>query len=186
MHHLDWGSNLVQFSNDEWVGWPITMVVVFAFVSDRHHRCISLGQFYSYIIAVRPIGIHWSKWLGASLIYGLFVEVFLWKYRDSDIYDVTPADLCILGILLDCHIPFRDLTWIPLSPVQKYVSILTIQHYLLIPMNMCANDVRIDERPNLLHSKYKFKSCVVTSQYQVEYNLLTTLKLNDSNEIPNA
>ena len=108
------------------------------------------------------------------------------KYCDSDIYDVIPAALWVLGIWLDFHIHSRDLTRLPLSPVHKYVSILTIQHNLLIPMNMCMNDVRIDEHPNLLHPKSKYKARLVISKYHVEYNLLTTLKFNDSHEITNT
>ena len=61
----------------------------------------------------------------------------------------------------------------------KYDSILTIQHNLLIPMNICMNGVRIDNFPKLLHKKSKDKSHAVTSQYNVEYNLLITLKFND-------
>ena len=53
-------------------------------------------------------------------------------------------------------------------------------------MNMCVNDVRIDERPNLLHPKSKYKASVVIYQYHVEYNLLTTLKFNYLNEITNT
>ena len=51
---------------------------------------------------------------------------------------------------------------------------------------MCVNDVRIDECPNLLHPKSKYKARVVISQYHVEYNLLTTLNFNDSHEITNT
>ena len=53
-------------------------------------------------------------------------------------------------------------------------------------MNMCVNDVIIDEHPNLLHPKSKYKACVLISQYHVEYNLITTFKFNDSHEIPNT
>ena len=53
-------------------------------------------------------------------------------------------------------------------------------------MNMCVNDVRLDEHPNLLHPKSKYQASVVISQYHLEYNLLTTLKFNNSHEITNA
>ena len=44
---------------------------------------------------------------------------------------------------------------------------------------MYVNDVRIYERPNLLHPKSKYQARVLLSQYHVEYNLLKTLKFND-------
>ena len=68
----------------------------------------------------------------------------------------------------------------------KYASILTIQHNLLIPMNIFINGFRIDEFPKLLHKKAKDKAHSVISQYSVEYNLLITLKFNNSHKLTYA
>ena len=34
--------------------------------------------------------MHWSWWLCDNLVYGILLTVGLWKYCDSDLYDVIP------------------------------------------------------------------------------------------------
>ena len=60
----------------------------------------------------------------------------------------------------------------------KHVSILAIQHNLLIPMNMYMNGVRIYKLPKLLNTKSKGKAHAVIAQYHMGYNLLITLRFN--------
>ena len=68
----------------------------------------------------------------------------------------------------------------------EYVSILTIQHSLLTPINICVYDVRINEFPNFLHPKYKDKAHAVISHYHVKYSLLIIFNFNDSIELHNT
>ena len=50
---------------------------------------------------------------------------------------------------------------------------------------MCMNDAKIIECHKLLYPKYKDKAKLVIAKYHVEYNLLITLKFNDSIELHN-
>ena len=56
------------------------------------------------------------------------------KVRDSDIYDVSTAYILDLGGLTRLPYPFRYLTWLPLSPVQKIHKLFyyrTVHQFIL-------------------------------------------------------
>ena len=84
-----------------------------------YSRCKSLGPFYSHISTATPSVTHWSWLLRDILVYSILLTIDIWKSCDSDLYYFIPASLWILGIWSDSHIRFRDLTQLPLSPVQQ-------------------------------------------------------------------
>ena len=66
---------------------------------------LTCGLFSSYISTARHSMAHWSWWLGANIIYNIFIIGWLAEDSASDPYDFSPADLWILKVLLGHQIP---------------------------------------------------------------------------------